>query len=104
MDKPAFGNSMEPDNRPDLAGDKDRSAGDDRPIQDNGTKNASFSVGGVTHVSKVDYPLPPDPHAPPGPDAGSRGDDEISDFGLNEAVEVAQQGNQLQYGIGGKKD
>lgn len=102
MDKPAFGNSMEPDNRPDLAGDKDRSAGDDRPIQDNGTKNANFSVGGVTHVSKVDYPLPPDPHAPPGPADSS--DAEIQDFGLNESVEVGLKSNQLEYGIGGKKD
>ena len=120
MANPPFSNSMEDDNYPDAGGAKSGvrdvvhdgmpdlssggSAGDERPIQDNGTQGKTFSVGvgGQPSETKVDYPLPKDPHAPPGPDAGDRNDDEISDYGLNESVEVGHKGNfQSDYGISG---
>lgn len=74
----------------------------DAPIQDNGTKNASFSVGGMPSVTKVDYPLPPDPNSPSGKDyvQGQNGE-EISDFGLNETVEVGFNGGVHAYGLVG---
>lgn len=69
----------------------------DAPIQDNGTRDANFSAGGMRTVSKVDYPLPPDPHAPPGQIDG--GDAEVADFGLNEKVEVGFDGGVHDYGL-----
>ncbi len=68
------------------------------PVQDNGTKNASFSAGGMPSVSKVDYPLPPDPNSPAGK-AYSGDGAEISDFGLKETVEVGFNGGVHAYGL-----
>lgn len=75
----------------------------DAPLNDNGTHNASFSVGGVATVGKVDYPLPKDVNAglydaattPSNPEAA----DEISDFGINERIEVGYNGSIANYGF-----
>lgn len=75
----------------------DRDAGDDRPIQDNGT-HATFSVGGMPSVSKVDYPLPRDPNAPPGYSEDSN-QAEVNDYGLNESKEVGFNGGIHSYGL-----
>jgi hypothetical protein len=48
--------------------DNGSNGADDRPVPDNGTKGANFSAGGMRSVSKVDYPLPPDPNSPSGKD------------------------------------
>lgn len=80
--------------------DNGSNGADDRPVPDNGTKGANFSAGGMRSVSKVDYPLPPDPNSPSGKDY-SDGGAEISDFGLNEAVEVGHDGNICNYGLVG---
>ena len=65
----------------------------DRPIQDNGTKDANFSCGGMPTCTKVDYPLPKDPHAQylTTPDA-------IDEFGLT-AKEVGFNEGIHNYGL-----
>ena len=62
--------------------------------------HASFSVGGMPSVSRVDYPLPKDPHAPPGydPDGNQA---ETNDYGINERVEVGHDGPAQDYGLSG---
>ena len=91
------GIGTEPDFHP---WDGDNGAGDASP-QDNGTHNASFSVGGVPTVSTVDYPLPQDVNSPKGKDYANGGQDmaEISDQGLNETVEVGYNGSIANYGF-----
>lgn len=61
---------------------------------------ANFSVGGMPSVSKVSYPLPPDPHAPPG--IGPQ-DDSPADYGLNEGTEVGSDASiaSSEYGRNG---
>lgn len=73
----------------------------DRPVPDNGTKDANFSCGGMPTCTKVDYPLPTDPHSPEGKDYHAQGQngEEISDFGLNEKVEVGFNGGVHAYGL-----
>lgn len=77
----------------------------DRPPQDNGTNNAHFSVGGVSSVSRVDYPLPKDVNAGLYDAASTPADpespDEIADFGINERKEVGYNGSIADYGFGG---
>lgn len=73
--------------------------GDHRPVQDNGTVGRTSNVQGQ-NTFRGDYALPKDPHQPPGYDPDSNQADR-QDYGLNESVEVAQQGNQLQYGVEG---
>lgn len=85
--------------------DNGSNGADDRPVPDNGTKSAHFSAGGMPTVTKVDYALPPDPHAPPGPsDIAStphnpESPDEIADYGLNERVSVGFNGGIHEYGL-----
>lgn len=84
----------------------DNGAGD-APPHDNGTHGATFSVGGVSSVSRVDYPLPKDPNAglydaattPSDPESP----DEIADLGLNERKEVGYNGSIANYGFGGSE-
>lgn len=71
----------------------------DATIQDNGTKNASFSAGGMPSVTKVDYPLPQDVNSPEGKDYSDNGGAEVSDQGLNESVEVGFNGGIHAYGL-----
>jgi len=71
----------------------------DAPIQDNGTKNAHFSAGGMPSVTKVDYPLPRDVNSPEGKDYSQNNGAEISDFGLNEGTEVGFNGGVHAYGL-----
>jgi len=63
---------------------------------------ATFSVGGcpTETESKVDYPLPKDPHAPPGYDNDSD-QAEPNDLGLDESVEVGHDGPAQDYGLTG---
>lgn len=70
---------------------------DDRPIQNNGTENAHFSAGGLPNVTKVDYPLPRDPHAPGMPESK----DAIDEYGLSTS-ETGPVKDQLQYGLEGE--
>ncbi len=57
---------------------------------------ATFSVGGMPSVSKVNYPLPPDPHSPDYRDVEGA---QVADIGLNESVEVGHDGGVNCYGI-----
>lgn len=92
-----------PDMEQDFKGWNGDNGAGDRPPLDNGTHNASFSVGGVATVSKVDYPLPKDVNAglydaadtPTNPEAA----DEISDYGINERKEVGYNGSIANYGF-----
>lgn len=79
-----FSNSMEPDNMP--SNSDSESPG----------SMASITAGG-TLPKKVDYPLPPDVNAPSAINGGSG--DEISDFGVNETVEVGHKGGVSSYGL-----
>ena len=93
MQKPAFSNSMEDGNFP-TDGDNGSNGAGDAPAQSIGG-NGAYVMGSPV---KVNYPLPPDPNAPPGyPEAGAG--DEISDFGLNENVEVGHKGCAQSYGL-----
>lgn len=95
----AFSNSMMEDNVPDGTESANAGANDDRPQAGAWPERSSgYQEGGIT-PGKITYPLPPDPHAPPGPDAKDRNDEEISDFGMNEKVEVGHDPSQLQYGL-----
>lgn len=104
MTQPAFSNSMSDGNYPDdlqtnndAGSDAESRGGDHRPVQDN--TSATYNVQG--QANKVDYPLPPDPNAPPGPDASDQSDDEVSDYGLNEGVEVSHDTSVADFGFGG---
>jgi len=53
-------------------------------------------------VSRVDYPLPPDPHAAPGyPEPASDEGANMADIGLNEEVEVGCGCTIANYGLVG---
>lgn len=70
----------------------------DRPVPDNGTKNAHFSVGGMPSVTKVDYPLPPDPHDPNGAyDGGNR--DHLQNYGLKDGIGNSFDGGFHEIGL-----
>lgn len=88
--------------KPDFQGWNGDNGADECPVQDNGTQGKNFSVGGVTSVSTVDYPLPQDVNSPDGKDYGQGGgSDEISDYGLNESAEVGYNDSIANYGFGG---
>lgn len=90
-----FSNSMEPDNMPGAD-----SATDERDARDgNGPERKVAKNSGADTPVAAGYPLPPDPHAPPGYPEPSSASAEVSDFGLNEKVEVAHSSSQLQYGL-----
>ena len=75
-------------------------AGDDeRPICDNGTMGkTSYQLG---QPSGNSFPSIPDPYQS-APDADSSGSgEEISDFGLNETVEVGHNQSIANYGVEG---
>ena len=74
--------------------------GDDRSGGDNGTRDRTFSVGGMDSVSKVSYPLPPDPNDPKGSD---NDDDSQSalEYGVDESKEVSHDGGPQSYGLTG---
>ena len=98
--KPAFANSMDWGNEP---GGETANAGanDDRP-QNFGDRLAGKSDGDsgmVTAPSVADFPKLVDPHAPPGYPDTAGGEKEISDFGLNESVEVGHDGSVHTYGL-----
>ena len=59
-------------------------------------RDLSSSCGGVAHPTAVNYPLPPDVNAP---NADKHEGDEISDFGINESVEVGCGCSVQQYGL-----
>ena len=91
-----FSNSMMEDKH--AEGSPNAGANDDRAEVGAWTERSqSYEEGGRT-PGKIIEPLPPDPHAPPGPDAGNKDDNEISDYGLNEAVEVGYNPHQSQFG------
>lgn len=71
-------------------------AGDDeRPIQDNGTQgHNTYTMG---QPSGNAFPPIPDPHA----DAGEANSTELSDYGLDETVEVGQNDSIANYGLTG---
>ena len=91
-----FSQYMEDDNLPSNS-DSD-SPGSDTPAP---VRNRPDGINN----GKVDYPLPPDSHAPPGPpDIAStprdpEAADEISDFGWNERVSVGHGGSAHDFGI-----
>lgn len=93
MDNPSRDASMKPDFEP-WNGDNGAS---ERPVQDNGTHGATFSVGGVASVSHVDYPLPKDvnsPH-PTDPDGQMQGGVASGEVGYNGSI--------ANYGFGGSE-
>lgn len=61
---------------------------------------ATFSVGGMPSVSKVDYPLPPDPHAPHGNDSDNDMNTALT-YGVDESKEVSHNGGVANYGLKG---
>jgi hypothetical protein len=69
----------------------------DRPVPDNGTNNATFSCGGMPTCPPANYPMPKDPHAPPG--LGAASDFYQQDYGLREEVEVGHDGGIHGYGL-----
>ena len=81
--------------------DNGGTGGDDRPIQ--GEDRGNFSAGGLKTVSKVDYPIPSDPHAPEGyPENGDSAN--IPDYGLNENVEVGMKDGKIHnFGLSDKE-
>lgn len=78
-------------------------APDDRPVPDNGTRDADFSCGGMRTCPTVSYPLPQDPNSPEGKDYSDNNGAEISDFGLNERTEVGFNGGIHAYGLVGSE-
>lgn len=82
--------------------DAESRGNDHREIQDNGTGGATYNVQGQS--IPVNYPLPNDPNSPKGKDYGDGVGDsdlEISDFGLNETVEVGHKGGVQDFGFVG---
>lgn len=69
----------------------------DAPIQDNGTKNANFSCGGMPTCTKVDYPLPKDPHAS---EPGGN-EDHLQNYGLASGMATGDHGGIHGYGLAG---
>lgn len=93
----AFSNWIEPGNELD---DEPPNAGanDNRPDNFGNRKNPT-GTGADTPFSSG-YPLPPDPHAPPG-DMNPGSSAEISDYGIVDG-EVGHSPSQLQYGLRNK--
>ena len=92
--KPAFSNWIEDGNELDNES-SNAGANDDRP--DNLGDRKSATGTGVEVPFHSGYPIPPDPHAPPG-DMNPGGSAEISDYGIANA-EVGHSPSQLQYGL-----
>ena len=104
--RPPFSNSMVPDGEPEDEPESDAEGrGDDhRPIQDNGTLNRTFSAGGVERPTKVNYPLPPDPHEPHDLTGVGGSGDTIAAYGISKG-EISQAGENptvQDYGFSGK--
>lgn len=89
-----FSNSIQDGNEP-SDGSSNPGANDDRP--DNFGDRKKTTGTGVEVPFDSGYPLPKDPHAPPG-DSNPASSDEISDYGITN-VEVGHSPSQLQYGL-----